>query len=128
MREKNHSLISFKYLQGVNDEVMYAEDVGICVYFITDGEYVKIGISNSLSLRISHLQIGNPRELKPLHIIPVSDLKEALALEKDLHNYFSKKKVRGEWFSISEKDILTAKTKFQYRLVRPVFRYKLPGS
>lgn len=128
MREKNRSLILFKYLQGSSDEVMYAEDVGICVYFITDGEYVKIGVSNSLSLRISHLQIGNPRELKPLHVIPVCDLREALALEKNLHNYFSKKKIRGEWFDISERDILDAKRMFSYKLIRPVFKYKISGN
>lgn len=74
-----------KALQGA--ECLYDR----CTYFITDGVFVKIGVAVNLDQRLRTLQIGNPRPLGIVCLLPVD-------LETVLHNLFGKRHVRGEWF------------------------------
>ena len=65
----------------------------------------KIGIVSGYDIRKrkSSIQTGNWIELK---LIWKSDIMERVdIMEKKLHNYFKDKRVRGEWFNISKKDI-----------------------
>ena len=68
------------------------------VYFITDGEYVKIGTAGNMATRISNLQTGNARELNLVKEIPCETKNDANDLEKHFHEVFAHLHVRGEWF------------------------------
>lgn len=70
------------------------------VYFLTDGEYIKIGIATNLKNRVAKLQTGNARKIKILKIID-----GYRCLEKKLHNIFISYRLEGEWFNITEQQI-----------------------
>jgi hypothetical protein len=63
------------------------------VYFITDGELVKIGYSEQLPRRLAGLQTANPRQLRLVKAIPGTVEDEAL-----LHDRHQPHHVRGEWY------------------------------
>lgn len=67
------------------------------VYFITDGRYTKIGVSDDAETRLKTLQCGNPYKLTIEKTI-VSD--NPYELEAQLHEEYKDKKIRGEWFMI----------------------------
>jgi hypothetical protein len=71
------------------------------IYFITDGEYVKIGFTdqNDITNRLNALQIGNARKLRLLGCIEGGRETESV-----LHNVFQGFRVRGEWFLMSLPD------------------------
>lgn len=90
----------------MNDEMQtenYLEDMGLtdnkksCVYFITDGQYVKIGQTDNIEKRMKSLQTGNPKKLSLIHVIPTD---EPNLIEWGLHKRYEKQRVRGEWFDI----------------------------
>lgn len=69
---------------------------GECVYFQTDGEFVKIGrTTRSESKRRRENQTGNPRPLTTLAVIHG-------ASEKKLHERFKGDHIRGEWHRMSD--------------------------
>jgi Meiotically Up-regulated Gene 113 (MUG113) protein len=70
------------------------------VYFITDGEYIKIGISNNVKSRLSGLQTSNPKKLSLLSSIECPDSTYAGELERTLHERFSESRASGEWFKL----------------------------
>ncbi len=70
------------------------------VYFISDGEYVKIGAANNPVNRLSDLQVANSRKLELLCVIPVKDRESCIDLESRLHGVYRIRKVRGEWYDI----------------------------
>ena len=86
-----------KILEEDEDKI---NDCNNFVYFITDGDYIKIGVANNLENRLSALQTSNAKELKILFSIPMKDKESAYALELFLHNTYKSKNVRGEWFDI----------------------------
>lgn len=71
------------------------------IYYITDGEHVKIGCSNNPLKRLKGLQTSNPRELKIIKTVMVAYYGHlAKASETKLHEYYKKYRVRGEWFTL----------------------------
>ncbi len=64
------------------------------VYFITDGEAMKIGFSHWPEKRIGDLQVGHS---KPLSI--VASFAGYMHEEQELHRRFSSLCVQGEWFA-----------------------------
>lgn len=70
------------------------------VYFISDGEYIKIGKANSIKNRIKSLQTGNARKLFVKFILPCEGEFVAKLLEGELHEYYASKRLEGEWFDI----------------------------
>lgn len=70
------------------------------VYFITDGQFVKIGIASNVKNRLSGIQTGNPRTCSVICAIPVRDEKAARMLERALHGTYKPFSVSGEWFDI----------------------------
>lgn len=71
------------------------------IYFVTDGEYVKIGFSDDndgVSQRVSALQTGNARRLSLIATIPGGIEEESI-----LHSVFRDLRVRGEWFDLSKR-------------------------
>lgn len=67
------------------------EDLINKTYFITDGTYVKIGITQDIQKRIAQIQTGNPKKLTLVHLIDDD-------LERYYHDKFKKYRVSGEWF------------------------------
>jgi|13_taG_2_1085334.scaffolds.fasta_scaffold121632_2 hypothetical protein len=65
----------------------------MAVYFITDGEYIKIGKAKDPQERLNGLQTGNP---KNLFIIATINGDEAV--EYQMHHRFKQWHHRGEWF------------------------------
>jgi hypothetical protein len=78
--------------------------VGV-VYFVKNHEgLTKIGRTSNLKSRLSSLkQDPRGKELTLIHAIESKDIK---VLEKTLHKVFADKRVSGEWFELSDKDLL----------------------
>ena len=74
------------------------------VYLIkaTNG-LIKIGIAKNVAQRLRQLDNMSPVPLELLHTI---ETKNARELEGELHERFALKRVRGEWFSLANPDIL----------------------
>jgi len=70
------------------------------VYFVSDGEYVKIGYTSDIKERMQSLQIGNPRRLKMLFCIGCRNEYFALQLETFLQSIYQGRHVLGEWYDI----------------------------
>ena len=70
------------------------------VYFITDGNYVKIGKTNNLKNRLSGIQTGNPNELKVLFTVPCKSETVSYDIETRLHNIYHDYHMNGEWYNI----------------------------
>lgn len=68
------------------------------IYFVTDGEYVKIGFTDrdDVQQRIKALQIGNARELELMGTMQGGREEEML-----LHQIFGGFRIRGEWFLLT---------------------------
>ena len=76
------------------------------LYFIKDNHgNTKIGISNNVYTRLSTLQTGNADKLEIVDYIGPMSRKDALYLEKELHDKFNMVHVTGEWFEISDCEI-----------------------
>ena len=72
------------------------------VYFISDGERVKIGYTaQSPQKRLAALQTGNPKPLELLAFKPEWGMDK----EKELHHQFDSLRATGEWFD-AEDDLL----------------------
>lgn len=64
------------------------------VYFMAAGQGdIKIGWARDPDKRLRELQVGNPKRLKILGVIPGSRL-----TEKEIHRYYAAARVTGEWF------------------------------
>ena len=70
------------------------------VYFIGNGDNVKIGVSGDPEVRLRQLQTGHDRPLKLLGTVPGSSAKE-----KELHSLLAGRRGSGEWFSITEAEV-----------------------
>lgn len=78
----------------------------MAVYFIADRNngLVKIGVSGDMNRRLKQLQTGNPFELEFMGWI--EEDKDQFRIEKDLHQKYSRKHVFGEWYKISQDDVI----------------------
>ena len=76
------------------------------VYLISDSNTYnyKIGISNNPEKRIKELQTGNENKLKIIHKVLCENYKN---VETALHNQYSFLKVNGEWFELSNDDVIS---------------------
>jgi len=63
------------------------------VYFIADADHIKIGRATDPIMRLSDLQVGNPRRLVLLKVIPGGYRAEA-----EWHERFAELRFDGEWF------------------------------
>lgn len=63
------------------------------LYFIKQGNYVKIGVTNDIDRRLKDLQSSNPNPLELLY----SGIGEGKD-EQLWHNVFAHRHHRGEWF------------------------------
>lgn len=73
-----------------------------------DGKYQKFGITNNLNRRKTELERWDT--LKILHKIPLAKEKDARIIERLLKSLFSFNCVKGEWFNLSDEDIILVKS------------------
>jgi Cdc6-like AAA superfamily ATPase len=65
----------------------------------------KIGESNKPHKRVKNLQTGNPRRLFIYKIIECATKERAKAMEDMIHERYSHRRNRGEWFTLSKKEV-----------------------
>lgn len=77
------------------------------VYLIQDtvSKATKIGIAIDVNKRMAGIKTGNPNPLRLLACVAVADARK---VERELHTHFSTLRLSGEWFSMSNGDILHA--------------------
>ena len=82
---------------------------GTFVYFIQDGQAAtKIGISGDPAQRVASLQTGHPEPLHLWKTIRCRSSADARAVERDLHMYFERQRMNGEWFDLTERQMRRA--------------------
>lgn len=85
------------------------------IYLLKSGKYYKIGATDEIEIRLSALQMGNPFLIKLIDCVYVDD---GLQEERALHSLFAEKRIRGEWFCLSPKEVEEARKRFnKIRLV-----------
>lgn len=67
-------------------------------------DYFKIGLSKTPVKRLVTLQPLLPFELNIVH-----ECQGSFAMESKIHDIFSKKRIRGEWFKLNDQDLLVLK-------------------
>lgn len=72
------------------------------IYVIKSGVYYKIGKTTNIKQRMKALQYANPIEIE---LTLLQKLYHCSAREEDLQDRFNNRKVRGEWFQLTKKDI-----------------------
>lgn len=118
---RGQGLISRRYVKyGFCEKDIELNKAEMCVYFITDGLYIKIGIADNLKRRFSSLQTSNPRKLVALCIIPCKNRWEMQKYEILLHKRFSERRANGEWFYINRQDIIGAKEELNIEMYRVI--------
>lgn len=70
------------------------------VYFITDGNYIKIGKAQDPLKRLAGIQTGNPNKCDILYLVPCKAASMATQIESYLHKTYEKYRLCGEWFNI----------------------------
>jgi len=76
------------------------------VYFITtDFEHVKIGVTGDIVGRLRKLQTAHYQEVHLLFTVECQSREHALEIEKGLHSFYSKCRIRSEWFKISRLEL-----------------------
>ena len=74
-------------------------------YLLKAGNHYKIGITTiTIKKRIAQLQTGNPLKIEVV-LMGAYSLDDISYYEGVLHGVFKNKKMRGEWFKLSKKDI-----------------------
>jgi predicted GIY-YIG superfamily endonuclease len=82
------------------------------VYLISSGDgTVKIGVSVDAEKRLSALQSSNPNELS---IIGKVKSNNAYDVEHEIHHKHKDKRARGEWFKLSNEDIETIFSEYNF--------------
>ena len=92
------------YMEHQRNERILNKLVGyIYVIHCTTTDYYKIGQSkSSVNSRLTSMQVGCPFELE---VITCREVRNYLALERQLHADFADCSVRGEWFKLSVEDL-----------------------
>lgn len=90
-------------LENLNKQYKEKKNVGV-VYLlkIKDKKQYKIGVSKNFERRYNEISPKMPFELKTINLIESFNIFD---LEKKLHNKFSDKRIKGEWFELSKKDV-----------------------
>ena len=77
-------------------------DTANYIYLLRSGKAYKIGVSQSIPMRVSSIRTDNPILVD---IIAMARVFENFNIETALHRYFKEKKIRGEWFGLSADDV-----------------------
>ena len=79
--------------------------IGSYVYFISDGQYVKIGFATNVSSRLQTLCSDTYKDLEVLFTIPIEKTKRGISqttglAESILHGLYAPYHVSGEWYDL----------------------------
>lgn len=104
---KLRNLLSVKGTIWEFDGCSYEGIIGV-VYFIKNIEtnLIKIGFTYDLLTRISTLATEYKTKMELVHYVSSSDIG---TVEKIFHTMFSNKRTKGEWFDLSEDDVMELK-------------------
>jgi hypothetical protein len=73
------------------------------VYLVQSGQHFKIGITGNIKQRVISLETVVPEGVKLLaHCHTINHV----ALEKQLHDRYAKKRLNGEWFELAPEDVV----------------------
>ncbi len=72
------------------------------VYLMKSGKYYKIGRTNSPDRRRYEIRLQLPEAIQPIHSITTDD---PSGIEAYWHNRFKEKRLNGEWFTLSARDV-----------------------
>ena len=86
------------------------------VYIIKnlDSNNIKVGVGSDPIKRLKQLQTGSDSELSLVYTSFLCS--NAFSLENDIHDRFKESHVRGEWFKMSEKEVISYLEKQKYVL------------
>lgn len=73
------------------------------LYLIRCQSFYKIGIANDVESRLAQLSTGNPF---PLEVVSVYGFNNAQPVEAAIHQRFSYRRKRGEWFELDPDDLV----------------------
>ncbi len=76
------------------------------VYLMKSGKYYKVGKTNSLDRRQYEIGLQLPEGIEPIHSIETDD---PSGIEAYWHNRFKDKRLNGEWFDLSNADVIIFK-------------------
>ena len=79
-----------------------------------DSNNLKVGVGSDPLKRLKQLQTGSDSELSLVYTSFLCS--NAFSLENDIHNRFKESHVRGEWFKMSEKEVINYLEKQKYVL------------
>jgi Meiotically Up-regulated Gene 113 (MUG113) protein len=109
-----------------NDEKHWATAISVeptdrsryWLYIIQSGDYgpVKVGITKDPDKRLKALQTANSEELRliGINLLPSKSLKDALEIEKNVHDILREHRMAGEWFQYEKKVIRMVKVSQRY--------------
>jgi len=80
------------------------------IYIIKTNEFYKIGITNNIKRRIKEIEALNPFKIE---LILYKKLLYSKTVEAFLHAEFRDKNIKGEWFNLSELDLMFIKSKLE---------------
>lgn len=101
--ELHVSMVDHSVLDELLDILASIDRAKSQVYFIWDGKFMKIGLTRRGALkRVKNLQTGSYRTMEVFRTIQTDNPEQ---LEKFLHSAFGEKRVRGEWFEVTEEEI-----------------------
>jgi hypothetical protein len=86
----------------LQNEVTNASTENGFVYLLIFGQEYKIGCSNNVERRFRELKTQMPYDGKIIHSIATGDPE---GIEAYWHKYFKEKRLKGEWFKLSETDV-----------------------
>lgn len=72
------------------------------VYLLQCGEFYKIGVGDNVAQRVKQIQTATPYQV--LHLLTLPS-KRPYLLEHAMHTRFASKRVRGEWFALTDSDV-----------------------
>lgn len=92
-----------EYMNAKPDKPKMRPKIPGYVYLLfSENGFCKIGKSKSPADRLKTLSVKLPFDIEPLSFFVCDDYNLA---ERMLHEHFSHKRVRGEWFNLSDEDI-----------------------
>jgi hypothetical protein len=94
-----------KHLKQVRERLGIDADCFVYVFVSPPLKLYKIGWADDTQIRQMKLKTGNPK-LDFVMAIPMASRVEAKMWEKTLHEHFREQRREGEWFDLSEADLL----------------------
>ena len=90
--------------KAVHQLVLKYQDIEEYVYILKGASSFKIGYTTNFNKRRKQYKTHNPN-IKTICVIESSD---SFELESYLHNKYKEKHIEGEWFDLTEEEVLSA--------------------